>query len=539
MASLTASGISPPQSLLDSASSLATKLQDARLSPPTPGVSTSIKPRSPQRGPTRPETTRRVPETTRRVQETTSRVPEATTRVHETTSRVPETTRRVHETTSRVPETTRRVHETTSRVPEATSRVPEATTRGREMTRWTPETTQRTPDRPESTPMGPGRPEFDPAVPGPSRRRSFDSPQRSSDHSSRRGSHTPPRKRRRHSGNSSDEDSAYQNRQQRDDQQDEEDNFRPSSLDLLLNYITRKFPAASQPLIQPSSIRFHVMESAGLVDESSQQASNLAWFGYMRSACDAAQRKFEARVSEGKSLSSILTTVSRTERVSDSPCQGRATKVNSQVFDLMSSRPPESRSVPLSLREATNLETTLRGVMESYNFQLWTVTAPFRFLGDSGCCPMDDPLLDQFQRSFSRGAENVAAALASSTALVSAKRRESFLTHMFPSVTDTQKRKLLSDPLFDQKDLFAPASIEAAREAARDFSLYRGAQSRPSTSSGSYQRRRFNSSNSRGRHNASPRSTSHRSQASSSSSGRFQQKKKPSDPPRKRGGFRR
>ena len=398
--------------------------------------------------------------------------------------------------------------------------------------------TQRTPDRPESTPMGPGRPEFGPAVPGPSRRRSFDSPQRSSDHSSRQGSHTPPRKRRRHSGNSSDEDPASQNRQQRDDQQDEEDNFRPSSLDLLLNYITSTFPAASQPLIQPSSKRFHVMESAGLVDESSQQASNLAWFGHMRSACDSAQRKFEAKVSEGKSLSSILTTVSRTERVSDSPCQGRATKVNSQVYDLMSSRPPDSRSVPLSVREATNLETTLRGVMESYNFQLWTVTALFRFLGDSGCCPMDDPLLDQFQRSFSRGAENVAAALASSTALVSAKRRESFLTHMFPSVTDAQKRKLLSDPLFDQKDLFAPASIEAAREAARDFSLYRGAQSRPSTSSGSYQRRRFNSSNSRGRHNASPRSTSHRSQASSSSSGRFQQKKKPSDPPRKRGGFR-
>ena len=132
----------------------------------------------------------------------------------------------------------------------------------------------------------------------------------------------------------------------------------------------------------------------------------------MRSACDSAQRKFEAKVSEGKSLSSILTTVSRTKRVSDSPCQGRATKVNSQVYDLMSSRPPDSRSVPLSVREATNLETTLRGVMESYNFQLWTVTALFRFLGDSGCCPMDDPLLDQFQRSFSRGAENVAAALA-------------------------------------------------------------------------------------------------------------------------------
>ena len=83
----------------------------------------------------------------------------------------------------------------------------------------------------------------------------------------------------------------------------------------------------------------------------------------MRSACDATQRKFDARVSEGKSLSAILPSVSRTEKVSDSPCQGRAVKVNSQVFDLMPSRPAESRSVPLSVREAATLETTLRGVM--------------------------------------------------------------------------------------------------------------------------------------------------------------------------------
>ena len=139
----------------------------------------------------------------------------------------------------------------------------------------------------------------------------------------------------------------YQNRQQRDEQQDEEDNFRPASLDILLKYITSKFPAASQPLIQPSSKRFHVMECVGVVDESSQQSSNLAWFSHMRSACETTQRKFESRVLEGRSSSAILPSVSRTEKVLDSPCQGRAVKVNSQVFDLMPSRPAESRSVPL------------------------------------------------------------------------------------------------------------------------------------------------------------------------------------------------
>ena len=106
IASLHASGVRPHQSLLDSASSLARNLQDARLSSSRPGVSSSAKPTSTQVGPARPELT------------------------------------------------------------------------------------QMGPARPESTQVGPARPEFDPAVPGPSKRRSFDSPQRSSDHSSRQGSHT-------------------------------------------------------------------------------------------------------------------------------------------------------------------------------------------------------------------------------------------------------------------------------------------------------------------------------------------------------------
>ena len=150
-----------------------------------------------------------------------------------------------------------------------------------------------------------------------------------------------------------------------------------------------------------------------------------------------------------------------------------------------------------------------------------------------------NPLLDQFQRSFSRGMENVAAGMASAVAFVTTKRRESFLSHMVPSVTEAQKRKLLSDPIFQQKDLFAPATLDAARHAVRDVSLYKGAQSRPSTSSGMTQRRPFSSSSaSKGRTHSSPLSTPQRSPASSSSK-RFPPQKKSSDPPKKRGGFRR
>ena len=243
---------------------------------------------------------------------------------------------------------------------------------------------------------GPSHPEGDPASAGPSRRRSYDSPSGSFGRSSRLGSDTPPHKRRRLSDDSSaDEGESSSSRRQRDDQQEDEENFRPASLALLLDYIMKKFPAASKSLAQPSSRRFHVFETAGLVDESSQRSSNLAWFDHMRSACESAQSKFESRIFEGRSLSTLMPSVSRTKKVSDLPCQGKGLKVNSQVYDLMSSKPSDSRSIPLSVREATVLET-LRSMMESYNFQLWTTTALFRFLGESGHFNLDDPLLDQF-----------------------------------------------------------------------------------------------------------------------------------------------
>ena len=49
---------------------------------------------------------------------------------------------------------------------------------------------------------------------------------------------------------------------------------------------------------------------------------------------------------------------------------------------------------------------------------------------------------------------------------VTTERKKSFLSHMVPSVTDDQTRNLLSNPLFHQKDLFAPTTIEATLQAA-------------------------------------------------------------------------
>ena len=163
---------------------------------------------------------------------------------------------------------------------------------------------------------GPSHPEDDPAFAGPSfsRRQPYDFPSSGSfGRSFRRGSDPPPHKRRRLTDDVScdDERESSASRQQRDDEQADEENFRPASLAILLDYIMSKFPTASKPLAQPSSRRFHVYETAGLVEECSQRSSNLAWFEHIRFACESAQSKFETKIFEGKSLSSVMPSVSR------------------------------------------------------------------------------------------------------------------------------------------------------------------------------------------------------------------------------------
>ena len=118
-------------------------------------------------------------------------------------------------------------------------------------------------------------------------------------------------------------------------------------------------------------------------------------------------------------------------------------------------------------------------------------------------------------------------------AFVATRRGEPFLSHMVPSVTKVQRRNLLSDPIFQQEDLFALATIGAARHATKNVSLYKGAQSRPPTSSGTTQRRPSSSSSASRGHtqSSSAPATPQRSQASSSSK-RFTPQKKSPDPQR-------
>ena len=120
------------------------------------------------------------------------------------------------------------------------------------------------------------------------------------------------------------------------------------------------------------------------MQESSQRSSNISWFDHVQFACASTQSQFEPRFYEGKSLFSIVPSISKVMKVSHSPCQEWGLKVIYQRYDLMGSRPSDTMSVPKPVRDAAVLERTLRSALESYTFQLRAMTALFRFSGNSG-----------------------------------------------------------------------------------------------------------------------------------------------------------
>ena len=267
----------------------------------------------------------------------------------------------------------------------------------------------------------------------------------------------------------------------------------------------------------------------------------MAWCHALSDAFSDTQQRFARHIKDGKVCHTLLPTLNRFERVSNSPTQGKELKPNPDVLDLLRNRVPDNRHVPLSLKEAAALERSLRSGLESHNFLTWSVVALIRSLHEKKLLPKDDPVISQLQKSFSKACGNVASCMTSSAAFVTLRRRQLLLSHVVPSVSDAQKRNLLSDPFFQTSSLFSAASVEAARSAARDLSLFKPHLKASSSTTKSRRPAYFSSSAQRGPARSSSRQSSAqrpssplRQQSGKKGDSRF--KKKSSGPHQKRGG---
>ena len=322
---------------------------------------------------------------------------------------------------------------------------------------------------------------------------------------------------------------------------DADESSMPAPVRAMIDFILKSFPDAQASPSHPSLRSFDLSAYAGVTDAAIPPGSLLAWCHALSDAFSETQQRFARHIKDGKPCHAILPTLNKFERVSNSPTQGKELRANPDVLDLLRNRVPDSRHVPLSLREAAALEQALRSGLESHNFLTWSVVALIRSLHEKKLLPKDDPVISQLQKSFSKACGNVASSMTSSAAFVTLKRRQLLLSHVVPSVSDAQKRNLLSDPFFQTSSLFSDSSVESARSAACDLSLFK--PHLKASSSTTQPRRSGYSSSSAPRGPA--RSSSAQSSAQRSSSplrhqsgkkgdSRFQ--KKSSGPHQKRGG---
>ena len=311
----------------------------------------------------------------------------------------------------------------------------------------------------------------------------------------------------------------------------------------MIDFILKSFPESQASPSHPSSRSFDLSASAGVTDVAIPPGSLLAWSHALSDSFSETQQRFARRIKDGKACHTLLPTLNRFERVSNSPTQGKELRANPDVLDLLRNRVPDSRYVPLSLKEAAALERALRSVIESHNFLTWSVVALIRSLHEKKLLPKDDQIISQLLKSFSKARGNVASGISSSAAFVTLKRRQLLLSHVVPSVSDAQKRNLLSDPFFQTGSLFSSSSVEAARSAARDLSLFKP-HLKASSSTTPARRSGYSSSaaqrgpaRSSSAQSSSQRSSPLRPQSGKKGDSRFQ--KKSSGPHQKRGGFRR
>ena len=249
------------------------------------------------------------------------------------------------------------------------------------------------------------------------------------------------------------------------------------------------------------------------------------------------------RIQEGRACHTLLPSLHRLEKVANSPSQGKELIANPDVLDLLKNKVPDFRHLPISVKEGIALERTLRSIMESQSFLTWSVMGLLKSLHLKSLLPKDDPVISQLQKSFSKACSNVASGMTAGAAFLTMKRRQLLLSHVVPSVSEAQKRNLLADPFFQTSSLFDASSLESARSAARDMSLFKP-HLKASTSSSQSRRQGPSSASSRrgsarqfsGPSSSQRASSPFRQQSAKKGDARFH--KKSSGTPQKRGGFR-
>ena len=88
----------------------------------------------------------------------------------------------------------------------------------------------------------------------------------------------------------------------------------------------------------------------------------------MSDAFSATQQRFAHRIEDGRVCHTLLPTLNKFEKVSNSPTQRSELKTNPNILNLFWNSIPNVSHVPVSLKETVAVEQSLASGLESHNF---------------------------------------------------------------------------------------------------------------------------------------------------------------------------
>ena len=112
----------------------------------------------------------------------------------------------------------------------------------------------------------------------------------------------------------------------------------PATVKAMVEFIKTNFPDAIASPAHKSSRSFDLSASVGVTDPATPSGSLLAWSQVMSDSFLDTQKKFSQRIQEGRACHTLLPSLHRLEKVSNSPTQGKELTANPDVWTSLRTR---------------------------------------------------------------------------------------------------------------------------------------------------------------------------------------------------------
>ena len=186
----------------------------------------------------------------------------------------------------------------------------------------------------------------------------------------------------------------------------------------------------------------------------------LSWFERVRTALADADARLAAFLSSGHSDFFFLPPRNSSYAARGDFTLGQAVLVNPSLLSVFEKQPKPSYHVGLTVREAAELELSLRCQAEALSCSIRVLSGLLGFVRLQNFAPADVSLFNTLVTSLSKSLAHQASLCASHTAFLVLKRRQFYLSHLPAYFSDINKRSMLAAPaVCSNFFLFAEADV--------------------------------------------------------------------------------